>query len=89
MGYGEPATYYFPPETPKARKEHQCNGCYTPIAVGEVHQKFSGVWEGTICTCRMHTDCWTEYLRLIENEGECIEYEGSTKHLVHPTHGEE
>ncbi len=32
----------------RARKEHRCDECYRPIAVGDRYQRVSGKWDGTI-----------------------------------------
>ena len=42
---------------PKARKEHVCELCALPIAVGQKHVARRGVSDGVVMTFRMHEDC--------------------------------
>lgn len=41
----------------KARKEHQCIWCLTPIVKDEIHYQFKGLWEGDWQNWRMHSEC--------------------------------
>lgn len=41
----------------KAKKEHSCIWCHTPILKGETHYQFKGVWEGDWQNWRMHSEC--------------------------------
>jgi hypothetical protein len=40
-----------------ARKEHKCAYCSKPIAKGEAHDKWSGVYDGAFCSNRAHFAC--------------------------------
>lgn len=41
----------------KAKKEHPCIWCHTPILKGETHYQFKGLWESEWQNWRMHSEC--------------------------------
>jgi hypothetical protein len=53
--------------TVKARKQHQCCECRTPIAIGEQHYAIAGKWDGDLMTFRQHLEC-CQACRFIRDE---------------------
>lgn len=51
MGYATPA------ETHRAAKQHRCDWCGEPIAVGETYQRWRWYGDGTISAVRSHQEC--------------------------------
>ena len=43
---------------PKAAKDHRCEWCGETIPKGEVHAKYTGMWEGDFQNWRMHQECY-------------------------------
>ena len=43
---------------PKARKAHECSWCPDDIKVGELYERWVGIWDGDPpATMKMHKDC--------------------------------
>ena len=53
----------------RARKEHRCTGCYSPITVGTVHVVSVGVVERSVHRYREHIECREAAAEL--HPGEC------------------
>ena len=45
----------------RARKRHRCVACYGPIAEGEQHWQYSGMYDGAWQHWRMHNECYAAY----------------------------
>lgn len=49
---------YFRPAThPKARKQHRCDACHGPIAVGEQYSRQTGFFAGRAFCNKLHFEC--------------------------------
>ncbi len=42
----------------KATKDHTCDGCLGPIAKGESHYNYRGMYDGEWQNWRMHEECF-------------------------------
>ena len=56
-------------ETPKARKEHQCDECCHPIAPGTVYVRQRSADGGDVWTYKAHADCFDFARELFDADG--------------------
>ena len=54
-------------KTCKSRKPHRCDECSREISQGELYERYTGMWDGTIRTYKTCTDCLTVRTRMFPN----------------------
>ena len=54
-----------------ARKQHQCDHCMKPIAIGTRYHRVRGVWEGDPGVFRSHVECAEVADKMHRNHGLC------------------
>ena len=52
-----------------ARKDHRCHWCGEIIEKGSKYEKYSCVFEGSIQTVKMHSECYRASLEYFRGEG--------------------
>ena len=55
--------------TRKARKQHWCAACCIPIPKGFAYTITADTEDGRAQSTKWHTECWTEFRRMLKEDG--------------------